>query len=72
MKVNEIIKNRRKELGLTLKDVANELNVSESLISRYLHPVGWLPPPQLIQASPEPRALALSLPVSSIHQAFAH
>lgn len=35
MKVNEIIKNRRKELGLTLKDVANELNVSESLISRY-------------------------------------
>ena len=35
MKVNEIIKKRRKELGLTLKDVANELNVSESLISRY-------------------------------------
>ena len=33
--INEIIKNRRKELGLTLKDVANELNVSESLISRY-------------------------------------
>ncbi len=35
MKVNEIIKKRRKELGLTLKDVAQELGVSESLISRY-------------------------------------
>lgn len=35
MKVNEIIKKRRKELGLTLKDVALELGVSESLISRY-------------------------------------
>lgn len=35
MNVNEIIKKRRKELGLTLKDVANELGVSESLISRY-------------------------------------
>lgn len=35
MKVNEIIKRRRKELGLTLKDVAEKLGVSESLISRY-------------------------------------
>lgn len=35
MKVNEIIKKRRKELGLTLKDVAEKLGVSESLISRY-------------------------------------
>lgn len=35
MKVNEIIRKRRKELGLTLKDVATELGVSESLISRY-------------------------------------
>ncbi|QYC52346.1 repressor protein CI [Fusobacterium phage FNU_1P] len=35
MKVNEIIKKRRKELGLTLKDVADKLGVSESLISRY-------------------------------------
>ena len=34
MKVNEIIKRRRKELGLTLKDVAEKLGVSESLISR--------------------------------------
>ena len=35
MKVNEIIKRRRKELGLTLKDVAEKLGVSECLISRY-------------------------------------
>ena len=35
MKVNEIIKKRRKELGLTLKQVAEQLGVSESLISRY-------------------------------------
>ena len=35
MKVNEIIKKRRKELGLTLKQVAEKLGVSESLISRY-------------------------------------
>lgn len=32
---NEIIKKRRKELGLTLKQVAEQLGVSESLISRY-------------------------------------
>ena len=35
MKINEIIKKRRKELGLTLKQIANQLGVSESLISRY-------------------------------------
>ncbi len=35
MKINEIIRKRRKELGLTLKQVAEELGVSESLISRY-------------------------------------
>lgn len=35
MKVNEIIKKRRKELGLTLREVAEKLGVSESLISRY-------------------------------------
>lgn len=35
MKVNEIIRARRKELGLTLKQVADKLGVSESLISRY-------------------------------------
>lgn len=35
MKTNEIIRKRRKELGLTLKQVADELGVSESLISRY-------------------------------------
>ena len=35
MKVNENIRARRKELGLTLKQVADKLGVSESLISRY-------------------------------------
>lgn len=35
MEINEIIKQRRKELGLTLKQVAEKLGVSESLISRY-------------------------------------
>lgn len=35
MEINEIIKKRRKELGLTLKQVAEQLGVSESLISRY-------------------------------------
>ena len=35
MKINEIIKKRRKDLGLTLKQVADQLGVSESLISRY-------------------------------------
>lgn len=35
MEVNEIIKKRRKELDLTLKQVAEQLGVSESLISRY-------------------------------------
>ena len=35
MKINEIIKKRRTELGLTLKQVADQLGVSESLISRY-------------------------------------
>lgn len=35
MNISNRIKNRRKELGLTLKEVAEKLNVSESLISRY-------------------------------------
>lgn len=35
MDVGKRIKNRRKELGLTLKDVARALDVSESLVSRY-------------------------------------
>lgn len=35
MNVQDIIKNRRKELCLTLKDVANALRVSEATISRY-------------------------------------
>lgn len=33
--IGNIIKERRKELKLSLKDIANKLNVSESLISRY-------------------------------------
>lgn len=33
--VNELIKKRRLELGLTLKDVAKALNVAESTVSRY-------------------------------------
>lgn len=35
MKVQEIIKTRRLELGLTLKDVAKALGVSEGTVSRY-------------------------------------
>ena len=35
MAVQDIIKNRRKELGLTLKDVAKALGVSEGTVSRY-------------------------------------
>lgn len=35
IKINEIIKQRRIELGLTLKDIAKALNVSESTVSRY-------------------------------------
>ena len=35
IKINEIIKQRRIELGLTLKDVAKALNVAESTVSRY-------------------------------------
>ena len=35
MSVQEIIKSRRLELGLTLKEVANALRVSESTVSRY-------------------------------------
>lgn len=33
--VNKLIKKRRLELGLTLRDVANALNVAESTVSRY-------------------------------------
>lgn len=35
MEINERIKARRLELGLTLKDVADALNVAESTVSRY-------------------------------------
>lgn len=35
MKVQDIIKSRRLELGLTMKDVAKALGVSEGTISRY-------------------------------------
>lgn len=35
MKVNEILKVRRKELGLTLKEVADRVGVSEATVSRW-------------------------------------
>ena len=35
MNIQNIIKSRRLELGLTLKDVANALGVSEGTVSRY-------------------------------------
>lgn len=35
LKIQEKIKNRRLELGLTLKDVADALGVAESTVSRY-------------------------------------
>ena len=35
MEIQTIIKNRRNELGLTLKDVAKALGVSEGTVSRY-------------------------------------
>lgn len=35
MNIHNIIKNRRLELGLTLKDVAKSLGVAESTVSRY-------------------------------------
>ncbi len=35
MNIGEIIKKRRKELNLSLKDIAKKLNLSESSISRY-------------------------------------
>ena len=35
MSVQDIIKSRRKELGLTLKEVAERLRVSEGTVSRY-------------------------------------
>lgn len=35
MTTNTFIKQRRKELNLTLKDIATKMNVSESTISRY-------------------------------------
>ena len=35
MDIHNIIKNRRLELGLTLKDVAKSLGVAESTVSRY-------------------------------------
>lgn len=35
MKANEIIKMRRKDLGLTMKEVANAVGVSEATVSRW-------------------------------------
>lgn len=35
MKTNEIIRIRRQELGLTLKDIANACEVSEATVSRW-------------------------------------
>lgn len=35
MEINKIIKRRRLELGLTLKDVAKSLGIAESTVSRY-------------------------------------
>lgn len=35
MKANEVIKMRRKELGLTMKEVANAVGVSEGTVSRW-------------------------------------
>lgn len=35
MEINKIIKLRRTELGLTLKDVADALDIAESTVSRY-------------------------------------
>lgn len=35
MKTNELIKQRRKELRLTMKDVANFVGVSEATVSRW-------------------------------------
>lgn len=35
MNIQTIIKNRRLDLGLTMKDVANALGVSEATVSRY-------------------------------------
>lgn len=35
MEINKIIKKRRLELGLTLKDIANALGIAESTVSRY-------------------------------------
>ena len=35
MKANEVIKLRRKELGLTMKDVASAVGVAEATVSRW-------------------------------------
>lgn len=35
MDISKIIKNRRQELGLTLKDIAKALGIAESTVSRY-------------------------------------
>lgn len=35
MNINEIIKNRRIELGLTMKDIAKAVGVSEATVSRW-------------------------------------
>lgn len=35
MEINKIIKARRQELGLTLKEVATALGIAESTVSRY-------------------------------------
>ena len=35
MKVNELIANRRKELGLTLEEVADKVGVSKSTVKKW-------------------------------------
>ena len=35
MKANEVIRLRRKELGLTMREVANKVGVSEATVSRW-------------------------------------
>lgn len=35
MKVNEMIEHRRKELGLTMEEVANKVGVSKSTVKKW-------------------------------------
>ena len=43
MKANEVIRMRRKELKMTLKDIANAVGVSEATVSRPLRGC-WMSP----------------------------